>query len=412
MRFYLLAEFRRGHHKKIWVSSCNMIAALKRLGSDMGGNQQGVRILKRTFFAISSLLICLAGTGCQKDQPKAAQGAGMQAMPVKTVSVSLQPVAQSSEYMATVKSRRSATILPQVSGMLTSISVHSGDHVKSGQVMMTIDPRQQQANVAAQTATERQKKALFDFDGIELDRQKKLFAAGVTSRDALDKAQQDFDNAKADYDAARGTRDMQEQLLGYYTIRAPFDGVVGDVPVHVGDYVSPTMSTNGMGLTTVDQGGDLEAYIYIPTERAGEVRQGLDVELYDTGGKLLEKTKIDFVSPQVDPSLQGILAKASVHRTSDIMRNAQLIKAKVIWSTKPMVVVPVLAVTRQGGQTFVFIARKQANGQFIAAQSPVNLGDAVGNAYSITSGLNAGDEVVVSSTQFLVNGMPVMPIPG
>jgi RND family efflux transporter MFP subunit len=366
---------------------------------------------------ISLLSVCMIGlalAGCQKDQPKAPQGAGagMQAMPVKTVAAALQPVAQSNEYMATVKSRRSATILPQVAGMLTSITVHSGDHVKAGQVLMTIDPRQQQATVASQTATVQQKKATYDYDNIELERQKKLFAAGVTSKEALDQSQQAYDNAKADYEASRGTRDMQEQLLGYYTIRAPYDGVVGDIPVHVGDYVSPTMGSNAMALTTVDQGGDLEAYIYIPTERASEVHSGLNVELYDTSGKLLEKSKIDFVSPQVDPSLQGILAKAPVHRTADIMRNAQLIKAKVIWSTKPMVVVPVLAVTRQGGQTFVFIARKQGNGQYIAAQSPVNLGDAVGNGYSITSGLNAGDEVVVSSTQFLVNGMPVSLIPG
>ena len=106
----------------------------------------------------------------------------MQAMPVKTVAASLQPVAQSSEYMATVKSRRSATILPQVSGMLTSIRVHSGEHVKSGQVLMTIDPRQQQATVASQTATEQQKKATYDFDNVQLERQKKLFAAGVTSK--------------------------------------------------------------------------------------------------------------------------------------------------------------------------------------------------------------------------------------
>jgi RND family efflux transporter MFP subunit len=353
--------------------------------------------------------------GCQKDQPKAAKAAGMQAMPVKTVPVSLQPVAQSSEYMATVKSRRSATILPQVSGLLTGISVHSGEHVKAGQVLMTIDPRQQQATVAAQTATERQKKATYDYDNIELERQKKLFAAGVTSRDALDKAQQDYDNAKADYEAARGTREMQEQTLSYYTVRAPFDGVVGDIPVHVGDYVSPAMAANGIagtGLTTVDQGGDLEAYIYIPTERASEVHQGLNVELYDTSGKLLEKTTIDFVSPQVDPTLQGILAKAPVHRSPEIMRNAQLIKAKVIWSTKPLPVVPVLAVTRLGGQTFVYVAKKQPNGQFIASEMPVTVGDAVGNAYSITSGLNEGDQVVVSSTQFLVNGMPVTPIPG
>ena len=369
--------------------------------------------MNRNLYASSVLLLSLFFSGCQQAGQKAPQGAaGMQAMPVKTVAVQLQPVAQSSEYMATIKSRRSATILPQVSGLLTKIMVHSGEHVKAGQALMEIDPRQQQATVASQGATERQKKALYDYDEIELGRQKKLFEAGVTSKDALDQAQQAYDNAKADYEAARGTRDMQETQLGYYTVRAPFDGIVGDIPVHLGDYVSPAMGTTSMALTTVDQGGDLEAYIYIPTERSSEVRIGLPVELSDTSGKLLEKSKIDFISPQVDPTLQGVLAKAPVHRTTDVMRNAQLIKAKVIWSTKPMVVVPVLAVTRQGGQTFVFVARKQANGQYIAAQSPVDLGDTVGNAYSITSGLNAGDQVVVSSTQFLVNGMPVTPLPG
>jgi len=354
----------------------------------------------------------LAAIGCQQAPQKAPQGAGgMQAMPVKAVAASLEPVAQSNEYMATIKSRRSATILPQVSGLLTKILVHSGEHVKAGQAMMEIDPKQQEATVASQGATERQKKALMDYDTIELDRQKKLFAAGVTSRDALDQAQQAYDNAKADYEAALQTRNMQQEQLGYYTVRAPFDGVVGDIPVHLGDYVSPLLSP-AVTLTTVDQPGDLEAYIYIPTERAAEARPGLNVELSDTSGKLLEKTKIDFLSPQVDPNLQGILAKAPVHATPEIMRNAQLIKARVIWSTKPMVVVPVLAVTRQGGQTFVYVARKQPNGQYIAAETPVTLGDTVGNSYAITSGLNAGDQVVVSSTQFLVNGMPVSPLPG
>ena len=74
-----------------------------------------------------------------------------------------------------------------------------------------------------------------------------------------------------------------------------------------------------------------------------------------------------------------------------------------------MAVVPVLAVTRQGGQSFVFLA-KQQDGHFVASQIPVVLGDTVGNTYSVTSGLNAGDRVIVSSTQFLVNNMPVMPL--
>jgi uncharacterized Zn-binding protein involved in type VI secretion len=86
-----------------------------------------------------------------------------------------------------------------------------------------------------------------------------------------------------------------------------------------------------------------------------------------------------------------------------------MVKARVIWSTSPMAVIPVLAVTRQGGQSFVFVAR-QANGHFVAQQTAVTLGDTVGNTYSVSSGLNAGDKVIVSSTQFLVNGMPVVPM--
>ena len=329
----------------------------------------------------------------------------MQAMPVKTVAVTLAPVAQSSEYMATIKSRHSATLQPQVEGRLTQIRVRSGDRVKAGQEIMVIDPLHQTATVESQRGTERQKKALYDYNTIQLERQRKLFEAGVTSRDVFDQAQQAYDNSKADYESALAMRKTQEEELAYYTIRAPFDGVVGDIPVHVGDYV-----TSSTMLTTVDRTGDLEAYIYIPTERSGEARMGLAVELSDTSGKLLEKSKIDFLSPQVDPTLQGILAKAPVHSTPEIMRNAQLIKARVIWSTKPMAVVPVLAVTRQGGQTFVFVAIKQPDGHFAATQTPVTLGDTVGNTYSITTGLNAGDQVIVSSTQFLVNGMPVSPL--
>ncbi|MDE3201772.1 MAG: efflux RND transporter periplasmic adaptor subunit [Acidobacteriota bacterium] len=325
-------------------------------------------------------------------------------MPVKVVPVEFQPVAQGSEYVAMIKSRRSATLQPQVSGRLIGIQAHSGDHVHAGQPLMEIDAQPQMASVQAQKATQLQKKALYDYDTTELDRQKKLFDAGVTSREAYDQAQQAYNNAKADYESSVALSKTQEAQLAYYTIRAPFDGVVGDIPVHVGDYVS----TSTM-LTTVDENKDLEAYIYIPTDRASEVKMGLGVELYDTSGKLLEKSKIDFISPQVDPNLQGILVKAPVHATADMVRNAQLIKARVIWDTKPMVVVPVLAVSRLGGQSFVYTAQK-VDGKFVAKQVAVTLGDTVGNMYSVISGLSKGDLIIVSSTQFLVNGMPVMPL--
>ena len=353
------------------------------------------------------VLSALAGIGCQqKAAAPPASGAGGQGLPVQTSTIALSPVPQSSEYVATIKSRRSTAIAPQVSGILTDILVHSGDPVKAGQIMMQIDPRQQQSTVNEKRSTERQKKALLDYQTAESERQRKLFEAGVTSRSVYDQARQAYDNAKADYEAAADITRTQQQLLDYYTIRAPYDGIVGDVPVHVGDYVAPSST---MPLTTVDQGKDLEAYIYVPTERAGLVRMGLDIDLLDNSGNLLEKTKIDFISPQVDMTTQGILVKASVHSGSAVLRNAQMVKARVIWATKPMAVVPVLAVSRLSGQTFVYIA-KQQNGRYFAVQTAVTLGDTVGNMYSVAAGLNPGDKVIVSGTQFLVNQMPVTPI--
>src|SRR5208282_5320172 len=129
-------------------------------------------LLQRTFTIGFLILAGLAATGCQK-KPAAAAGPPMRGLPVQTVTVVLAPVAQSNEYVATVKSRRSATMQPQVSGSLTRILVRSGDNVKAGQELIDIDPRQQQATVESQRATERQKKSLYDYQAIEVERQRK-----------------------------------------------------------------------------------------------------------------------------------------------------------------------------------------------------------------------------------------------
>ena len=347
--------------------------------------------------------IVIFPSGCK--QPEAAAKApAMQALPVQTQSVALVPVEQSSDYVATIKSRRSVTVMPQVDGNLTQLLVKSGDHVRSGQIIMQIDPRRQQALVDAQKSTENQKKALYDYNQVEIERQRKLFAAGVTSRDTLDQAEQSFKNTRADWESAIGTRKSLEEQLAYYQVKAPFDGVVGDIPVHLGDYV-----TSSTSLTTVDENKDLEAYIYVPTERSGQVRMGLPVQLLDGDGKIVESTSADFLSPQVDSQLQGILLKAPVHSTSAVLRSAQLVKARIIWKTSPQAVIPVLAVSRQGGQAFVFLAQPQNDGHFAARQTAVTLGQTVGNSYAVSSGLKEGDKVIVSGTQFLVDNMPVLP---
>ncbi len=325
-------------------------------------------------------------------------------MPVKVETVALQPVPVSDNYVATIKSRRSATIQPQVSGNLTQIFVHSGDHVGGGQLLMEIDPRQQQAVVAQQEATEQQALAVYEFNQKDIARQSALFASGITSKQAFQQAQQTYSSSKATYEADVAARKSAQQQLAYFHIVAPFAGIVGDVPVHIGDYVSPTTV-----LTTVDDNTQLEAYIYVPADRAAEVRVGLPVEITGPDGAVLDRTRIYFVSPQVDTQLQAILAKAKVHTPPDVLRNAQLIRAVVTWSTASAPTVPVLAVTQIGGEHFVYVATNQ-NGHYIAEQKMVQLGSTVGNSYEVKSGLQAGDKVIVSGIQILVSGAPIQPI--
>lgn len=352
---------------------------------------------------IAALAPFLWMTACSK--APARQGPqGPMAIPVQVETVALQPVPVSDTYVATIKSRRSATIQPQVGGNITQIFVHSGDHVQAGQHMMEIDPREQQAMVQQQESTERQKLAVYEYNQANIERQRKLYASGIISKDAAQQAEQAYRNSRADYDAAVAARKTQQQQLDYYHIKAPFDGIVGDIPVHVGDYVSPTTV-----LTTVDENKQLEAYIYVPAERASQLRVGLPVSITDPQGAVLDQSTIKFVSPQVDNQLQGILAKADVHTTPDIVRNAQLVRARVTWSTVNTPTVPVLAVTRIGSQAFVYVA-EPVDGHFLAKQHPVVLGDATGNAYAVKNGLKAGDRVIISGTQFLVDGAPVQPI--
>jgi RND family efflux transporter MFP subunit len=353
---------------------------------------------------ILPLFVCAAAcliAGC-KDAPPPPPPP--QAMPVQVAPVTLSPVPSSDTYVATIKSRRSATMQPQVDGNLVKIFVKSGDLVKAGQVLMRIDPLKQMATVQSQQGTQAQKKALYDYTEIQVERQRKLYESGVVSRDAYDQATQAYQNAKADLDANTALSDTQRQQLAYYDIRAPFNGVVGDIPVHLGDYVSQTTL-----LTTVDENADLEAYIYVPTERASLVRRGLPVEIVDSSGKTLVKSRISFLSPQVDNGLQSILAKAEIPRTADLLRNQQLVRARVIWSTAPAPVVPVLAVSLVGGQTFVFLASPKGDG-YIAHQVPVMLGETVGNTYPVISGLKPGDKVITSGLQFLQEGAPVKPL--
>ena len=361
--------------------------------------------MKRNLQWMMLSVLAVAGlSGCRKPAPPAA---APQALPVMVAPVSLTSVPTGESYVATIKSRRSATISPQVDGNITKILVQSGQAVKQGQLLMQINPLKQVATVEQQVGTQAQSNATYQFNKAEVDRQKKLFDAGITSRQAYDTAVQNFESSKASYNASAAGTTSQREQLAYYQIRAPFAGIVGDIPVHVGDYVTPN-SVPSTVLTTVDENSGLEAYIYIPTDRASLVKLGLPVEIVDNSNAVLAKSTVSFLSPEVDNTLQGILAKAEIPADSHL-RNGQVVNARVTWNSTPKPTVPILGVTQIGGQAFVYLAKPAGQG-FVAHMVPVTVGDPVGNNYPVVSGLKQGDRVIVSGLQMLGEGAPVMPM--
>ena len=158
----------------------------------------------------------------------------------------------------------------------------------------------------------------------------------------------------------------------------------------------------------MDKPGSLEAYIYVPIERSSQLKLNLPVQIVDPSGSVLAESSINFISPQVDSTTQSVLAKAPIANQNDKLRNAQFIHARIVWGSQDRTVVPVLAVSRIGAQYFAFVAEQQ-DGKTVAHQKPLRVGEMTGNNYVVLEGIKPGDKIVVSGTQFLVDGAPVMP---
>jgi RND family efflux transporter MFP subunit len=337
--------------------------------------------------------------GCTRGQDPNA--GGPPATPVKIEAARSVTIQDTTEYVAQLKSRNSAVLMPQVEGQVVEIFVHSGDRVAAGAPLMQIDPLKQQATVRSQEDTRTAKQAAVVYAQQQYERTKGLYEAQVASKQDLDSAKSALDAAEAELRALDAQVREQQVQLHYYRVVAPAAGIVGDIPVRVGDRV-----TTSTVLTTVDKPGPLEAYVEIPVERAGQLKLGMPLEILDSGGNVVARGKADFISPEVSNQTQTILVKSNLANPEGKLRTAQFIRARAVWGTRQAPVIPVLAVERLSGQYFAFVAEQSGKG-LVARQRPLKLGEIVGNDYVVLDGLQPGERVIVSGGQNLVDGAPV-----
>jgi RND family efflux transporter MFP subunit len=220
---------------------------------------------------------------------------------------------------------------------------------------------------------------------------------------------EEIEQARAQVAEAQARVRTAEVNLDKTTIASPLTGVVGDIPIKRGAYVSV-----GDDLTSITENEALEVNLSIPTERRADLRLGLPVEILDNQGKVLTKGKISFISPNVTADSQLVLAKAALENVNNELLNSQFIRARVILNRSPGVLVPTTAISRLGGQAFVFVAEEAENSnsgnpQLIARQKPVELGDIQGNSYQVIEGLEAGERIVTAGLLNLSDGAPIAP---
>jgi RND family efflux transporter MFP subunit len=327
------------------------------------------------------------------------------AVPVEIERVRSSVQRDASEYVASLISRHSVRVQPQVDGHVFRIDVASGAQVRPGAPLMLIDPRRQEAAVHSQQAASDAVGATLAYWRDQFRRVERLYAGGGASRQELDQARSSLHQAEANASSSQAQVRARSVELRYYEVVAPVAGIVGDIPVRVGDYVSPQTL-----LTTLDDNQGLEAYIDVPVERATSLKVGMPVEMIDATGKVLAPSEVSFVSPRADQETQTVLIKTRVHNPTGSLRSSQFTRARVIWAEHPGPVVPVLAVQSQNGQSFAWVAKRAPDGSLTAEQRVVQVGPIQGQTYPVLHGLAVGEMLIASGVQKLRPGATVTQI--
>lgn len=350
---------------------------------------------------VSLVAALVVAAACSKP-PENGPGAPPPPSPVSVITLAPKPIEERSEYLATLTSRRAVSLYPQVSGYVRTITAKPGSTVAAGALLVQIDAAAEQASLDNLVATRESLVASASFANDRQARSKLLRGDGIVSQQDADQARVQADQAEASVRATDALISSQRARLSFFNILAPFSGIVGNVPVKVGDFVGPSVL-----LTSVTQDAGLEAEVWVPAERSTSLTPTSQVQLLDASGAVLAKSPVVFVSPRVDPATQLVLLKGAFE-TLPSLRPDQVVRARVAWNSVEALAVPTASVFRQAGQAFVYVVEHGDAGPGLHARRvPVSLGALVGSEYVVTRGLSAGQQVVISGVQQISDDSPV-----
>ncbi len=354
---------------------------------------------KRMILMLGTMAVLITVLGSVKFrqiQIGMAQAASFQPPPEAVTTI----LAKSEEWPATlsaigtVAAVQGVTVSADLPGIVDKIAFDSGKTVQAGEVLVQLDTRQEQAQLAAAEAQR-------DLARLNLDRMTDLHRQGITSQSDYDRNAAENKQAEARVGEIRATIERKK-------IRAPFTGLLGIRQVNLGQYL-----TAGDPVVPLQSLQPVYVNFTVPQQEGGKVRAGGGVRVSFEGMAGAELAgSITAVDSVVDPATRNVQVQATFANADGRLRPGMFVQAQVVLSAaSPIVALPASAISYApyGDSVFVVADLEAPNSQSYRGvrQQFVKLGGARGDQVAVVSGVKEGEEVVTSGAFKLRNGAAV-----
>ncbi|WP_354373722.1 efflux RND transporter periplasmic adaptor subunit [Variovorax paradoxus] len=324
----------------------------------------------------------------------AAPADGMPPALVTLATAVRQDVPVTVQVNGSVVSLNSVDLRPQVTNTVAAVHVKEGQFVKEGQLLFTLDDRNDQANLARARAQQKRDEATLADLERQYKRSQELVAQNFIAKSAADATLSQLEAQRAAVAADRAAVQSAQVALGYATLRAPIAGRIGAVNIYPGTLVQPTLS-----LVTVTQLDPIAVSFPVPEANLQDLlaaaRSRARVEALVTGRQEPLSGVLNFVDNTVDPQIGTVRAKAVFDNADQSLWPGQFVGTRITVRTLPgATVVPAAALMMLSDGTSLYVVDKAAT----AARRKVQVLYTFGTKVAV-SGVEPGEQVVIEGSQ-------------
>ena len=360
-------------------------------------------------WAVALTTVTVGLTSCGIDEPKPTDSS-FETMVVKKSDIELPY-----KFSARMKGQNDVTVTPQVSGQLMKICVTEGQMVKKGQTLFIIDSRNAQLELEAAQANLQAALAQENSAKLEYESNKNLFDKKIVSSYMLNNSENSYKQAQASVAQARSAVNRAKVNLGFCTITANVSGIIGEIPVRVGDQVSPlTQLTMLSGNTTMYAEFSVTEAVIENMVKEGVKASDVDdyiaqlpaaTFIMKNGTEYLHKGRVVSVTGVVNSETGSLTSKVSFPNPDGHLYSGIQGTIVMPMAEKGVIVVPQYAVVRLQDKSQVYKVKADSTATAVEVTTS-DTGN--GKDFIITSGLNEGYKIVTTGANNVTEGMKVL----